>query len=227
MKAPCDISCRQKCSLRIEDTTRQEIHNEFWKTPNKCAKWNYIARHVKSQRIEKSKRKEFSFKYHFTVQGIDIPVCKTMFLETLDICDGWIRTSIRKVQEKGIVSPDRRGKNSKRPMPIDLKIKESVRNHIEIIPRMPSHYCRSTSSKEYLTEEIQSVSKMYDLYKEWMLESFSNQPIATVRQYRDIFNSEYNISFFVAKKDQCDDCFTYKNANEEEKVILQDEHDRH
>lgn len=34
--------------------------------------------------------------------------------------------------------------------------------------------------------------------------------MATERQYQEVFDKEYNISFFKPKKDQCDTCYSYK-----------------
>jgi hypothetical protein len=50
---------------------------------------------------------------------------------------------------------------------------------------------------------------------------------ASERQYRDIFNSEFNLSFHQPKKDQCDLCFKYNAANQEDKQKLQEEYDQH
>ncbi|RZF43013.1 hypothetical protein LSTR_LSTR016943 [Laodelphax striatellus] len=45
--------------------------------------------------------------------------------------------------------------------------------------------------------------------------------------YNRIFNTEYNISFHLPKKDQCEDCITYSNASEEEKLTLVEYHESH
>ena len=40
-------------------------------------------------------------------------------------------------------------------------------------------------------------------------------------------NGEFNIGFFVPKKDQCDTCTTWKISNDEEKVKFKPIHDNH
>lgn len=45
--------------------------------------------------------------------------------------------------------------------------------------------------------------------------------------YSRIFNTEFNLAFFSPKKDQCDKCAAYHNADDEEKIKLQQEYDAH
>lgn len=45
--------------------------------------------------------------------------------------------------------------------------------------------------------------------------------------YCDIFNIEFNLSFFKPKKDQCSLCFQYETAQEEEKEKLKTEYEEH
>jgi len=52
-------------------------------------------------------------------------------------------------------------------------------------------------------------------------------PFATVSTFNRIFNTDFNISFFVPKKDQCDVCECYKNAIDEEKRKLTQNYEQH
>ena len=63
---------------------------------------------------------------------------------------------------------------------------------------------------------------MHDLYLQWLPENAPTAPAANYRQYTDIFNQEFNISFFISKKDQRDLCLEYKNGSEEDKLKLQE-----
>jgi len=49
----------------------------------------------------------------------------------------------------------------------------------------------------------------------------------TLRQYTDIFNNNFNLSFFKPKKDQCDVCEKYKLASPLEKTKMQIIYDLH
>src|SRR5699024_4775120 len=113
--------------------------------------------------------------------------------------------------------PDQRG-NLPPKVNQDLEcIKESVRRHIDLFPRMESHYVRKDSTREYLQSDLQNISQMYCLYKEWMADK-SNKKSATYNQYRKIFSDEFNIGFFHPKKEQCELCDSYKMLSPNEKT---------
>jgi len=46
-------------------------------------------------------------------------------------------------------------------------------------------------------------------------------------RYNDIFNNDFNLSFFKSKKDFCDVCEQYKLASDEEKNNLQISYEDH
>ena len=95
-----------------------------------------------------------------------------------------------------------------------------------MFPVVPSHYIRKNSNKKYLEEGL-NICKMHRLYLAYMQENNSGQQVATLRQYRDIFNTEFNISFFKPKKDQCDRCVVYAIATNKEKMELETEYQQH
>lgn len=107
-----------------------------------------------------------------------------------------------------------------------------VRTHIEMFPKVESHYCRESSSKLYLYQDL-NIAKMYRLYEQWIVTqgskdgttSASVQPSLKVKEsfYRHIFNTEFNYSFFKPKKDLCDFCHAYKLANATRKAELKGE----
>jgi len=80
---------------------------------------------------------------------------------------------------------------------------EHVRVHIRSFPLVSSHYCRASSSKQYLESRL-SLAKMYDLY----LNYCQSKNITPVKSniYRSIFNTEFNLEFHTPKKDRCDVC---------------------
>lgn len=45
--------------------------------------------------------------------------------------------------------------------------------------------------------------------------------------YRKIFKTEFNLKFHKPRKDWCDKCFIFKNANPERQLQLQEEHNIH
>lgn len=107
---------------------------------------------------------------------------------------------------------ERRGRKKGILLQKKSQIFDSVRKHINLIPKVESHYLRKDTSKLYLSEELNR-SRLYTLYKEWAIqEGLSN--IASPRQYRYVIENEFkNISFYVPKKDQCNLCEKFKNLN--------------
>lgn len=92
---------------------------------------------------------------------------------------------------------------------MDLQLKEQVRDHIRSFPVVESHYCRARTERQYL-ESTLNVSRMYDLYKGKCLEEGSTPVKESF--YRFIFNSEFNLSFHIPKKDSCDQCESHQTA---------------
>ena len=121
-----------------------------------------------------------------------------------------------------VIAPDQRGKNKKKT--ISPEIIESVKEHINLFPRVPAHYCRKDTEMEYLDSDL-NVRLMHKFYLELVQkEKKELVSYATERQYRDIFGS-FKLSFDIPKKDQCDECFSYKFATDEEKQKRQEAHD--
>ncbi|KAF2902306.1 hypothetical protein ILUMI_03886 [Ignelater luminosus] len=72
------------------------------------------------------------------------------------------------------VEPDRRGHHKMRPHKITEEVKNTIRNHIQQFPVMPSHYTRKKCSKMYLEEHL-SILKMHRLYLESMQQENKQQ----------------------------------------------------
>lgn len=237
LQPPCDESCRMKCRTKITDQRRSELFNYYWKKLlTKPTKWLYLQSLViqvaKISNAENAQSKrQHSRKYYLPLKNDvqsdkdRVQVCKVMFLATFDLCESQVSTAEKK---KALGSPDdKRGKNVKRPMPINESLKNSVRDHIKSLPKMPAHYTRANSQKEYLVGSIESVSQLHEMYQDWMKTNAPTVPVATYRQYGDIFNGEFNLEFFISKKDSCDLCTQYENSSEEEKAQMQEEYDDH
>ena len=97
----------------------------------------------------------------------------------------------------------------KKPREIEQEKTDSVKEHINMFAKVESHYTRENSKREYLDEKL-SISEMYRLYIIWARKN--GKMIATKHHYNDIFNTQFNLSFFKPKKDQCNLCEGYENA---------------
>lgn len=88
-------------------------------------------------------------------------MCKEFYFRVLGIDDSRVRNYCSKTDKgDGKQYRDVRGRSTKQLTPKhDIKF---VLNHISSFKRVPSHYCRSQSYKEYLESGL-LISKMYDM----------------------------------------------------------------
>lgn len=94
MKPACNTNCRMKCSTKISEQNREEIFTFYW-DPEKDynLKRQFIVSCIQSkptarQRLrsgDESKLRSNTLVYSFVVNGITTAICKTMFLNTLNI----------------------------------------------------------------------------------------------------------------------------------------------
>ena len=211
MKKGCGIGCRLHCHDKLSPTDREKIFHAFWQLGEVTRQREFIVKHcskvaVSSRKIAGCSRRKFSIRYAFG----DVGVCKQFFLDTLNINDRVIRTAFHKLTEFGTVKGDSRGAVTGRSK-ICSTAKQHVVDHINQFPRVESHYCRASSSRQYLEAGL-SLSQMYRLYVNEMAKV--GKTSVKEHMYRKIFNENFNLSFFTPKKDQCDTCFAYANSSE-------------
>lgn len=166
---------------------------------------------VRCRKAANPNRKKSSVSYFFN-KSVDEPVrvCKEFYLCTLDIDEKRVRNAHRYRDElTGQPSPYVRGKAKTRA--VSSFIENSIRRHIDSIPRIESHYCRKETNKQYIDGNL-NITKLYEMYCERCTEELIVP--AKLHKYRQVFNTEYNISFHHPKKDRCDICEIYdKNVN--------------
>lgn len=228
LRASCGEKCRLECSKKIDETRRQEIFSSYWALGDLSKQRNCIAANTQSIKPKyryssTENHRNLNSAFYFEVNGERIRVCKTFFKATLDINDRPIRTVLAKKDATGFVATDLRGKHDKHPT-VGAEVKNSVRNHIDSIPRIESHYLRAQTERSYI-EGGKSLSDLYRDYRQERIES--NLPYANLLMYSRIFNEEYNIGFFSPKKDQCELCVAFQNAEGEEKEALRMRYEQH
>lgn len=233
MKPACKDTCRIKCTSKISHDQRSKIFESYWELGDVNFQRQFLIkcmqelqptyRCIRQNRTRGPRGNNIS--YSFSVNGTLIRVCKTFFLNTLDITDRVTRTAMTKKNKlaETVLEEDKRGKHGKHPT-LDPLIKDGVRAHIDSIPRIPSHYTRARTSKTYVCGS-RSLADIHRDYVEACKEQ--NKPYATYAMFHNIFVGEYNISFFSPKKDQCDDCVMYNNSDESAKAQLKEKYDIH
>lgn len=227
MGPPCILRCRRKCYEQLNYIDCKSIFDAYWELGDHTRQWDFIAQHVKviNKKQQKANSSEtcrnFSRQYSLSINHKEFQVCKNMFQQTLGISETVVTTALSKLNTSPTIAADMRGKHHSRPHAILDYIKNDIKEHISSSPVVESHYIRQDSKRECLEAGL-SVSKMYRLYTELMKEKPTNSTAinATLRQYNDIFNNDFNLSFFKPKKNLCDLCEQYKLASDEEKNNL-------
>lgn len=114
---------------------------------------------------------------------------------------------------------DNRGKHGKQRKLSD-EVLQSVRDHINSIPRVESHYLRSNTNREFIDGSL-TVAELHRSYKN--LRQAAGKEAVNYDAYHRIFSTDFNIGLFVPRKDQCDECEAYKNAVDKEPLLAKHE----
>lgn len=117
------------------------------------------------------------------------------------------------VPSKVIMNKERR-ERTPRSITKNLDAKEILKQFIESLPKLPSHYCRKNSNKIYL-EPIHG-DNMLGIYSEYkrICSEQENGPVQHIsRTSFDSYISKLNLTFQQPKKDRCDKCIMYEVGN--------------
>lgn len=88
-----------------------------------------------------------------------------------------------------------------------------IKEWLELLPKVPSHYCRKSTSKIYVESTFFSLSDMFRVYSVWIIEQGFLSASKTL--FLNTLKSE-KISIHKPRKDQCDVCCGHKNGTIEE-----------
>lgn len=220
-KAACN--CKLKCYEKLDAAARITICSDFWKLGSLNRQHDFIANSITktvtvSSRKESSRRKH-TLKYTLPYQTIKHTVCKVAYLNTLNISDKKVRVALSKSSRSAITmpSPDKRGTHRPHNKLSNDTI-AGVNEHIDLFPRVPSHWCRRDTSKEYLEPNLNK-EIMYKLYLEYCQEKKIKPAGKTVYKEACI---KKNIGFYQPKKDQCW-CYNFlkEGAENSEKSVAE------
>lgn len=120
LKDPCGDTCRIQCSARFTTSERELILKDFWNLRNLTSQREYIVRHLeqitrKYAKTGKERKRCLNFSYNLYVNGQPLKVCRTFFMNTLNISDKMIRTAVEKFFRASdkLIEGELRGKHSK------------------------------------------------------------------------------------------------------------------
>ena len=219
----------KKCG-NFTENQRESIMKDFYSLGKLELQREFICRHVVKEESKVKKggsRRQLTYRYFLTINGILLPVCKNFFLKTLAISEKMMRTSLSKLSLHGTVEKEKRGGRRRCLQERDEAINSDMTAHILRFPKVESHYCREKSSRQYLHSELNLV-KMYEMYKQEITEQKKeNNIIGSLATYRRIFDS-MNLSFHNPKKDLCTLCArVHETADSLIDEILNKEYESH
>ena len=211
-----------RCS-EVSDDHRMSIFKYFWDlrewSARKCViksmtdtRGAVRRRNAAARSSKKHQKNEMHDCFLTTADGRKVRVCKQMFLSTYGIgVDQFRRWTSREVQKK----------RKPRPTQYDESRKKDVEDWLATLPKVPSHYCRSSTSYTYVENTFLSKSNMHKEYCRFLIsQDESKKPVS-----RPVFVKilkKLKIAIHKPRKDQCDVCYGFKNGN-----ISQDEFDEH
>ncbi|XP_039291195.1 uncharacterized protein LOC111052803 [Nilaparvata lugens] len=245
-------TCKQKCYDSVSKAIRTSEYDKFWELADYNAQNLYITSCVKEDVKKRTYGRDTSKRTFSRVYKLrNIPVCRQMFTSTLRISSKRVNTALVKMRSN--ILQDRRGRDQGgRNQLTDDQINH-VKDQINKIPKYKSHYRRENNDCDFLPPEM-TLQKMYNKYIEEKIETCSLQKEYSIRQfscanqeerkgiiksinavsfssYRKIFLKHFNLKFKPLKKDTCNTCDSFaariKSASEEEKIELQEEHNKH
>jgi len=175
--------CKSKRCNEFSEEDRQRIFHSFWKELDWGQRKVYVAsladmRDVKRKKVE-DLRRQCSITYYLRKNGKRLKVCREIFLSTLCLGE-W------SVRNWAMSSVDGMHSNTKeRPAPATnrhnevLEKRELVRKFLSDLPKLPSHYCKASTSKEYLEPHFQSVAEVYRLFEKQQATEVSSRQVFT------------------------------------------------
>ncbi len=207
--AACAKSAKHHCSA-IGEPERNNIFNDFWQHMTWEEKRVYVhglidVVPVQRRRGAENSRRSNSLLLFLRVSGQRRRVCKGMFLSTLGIGE-WSALNWAKEGHKQADTEGQTHSNARR----SVAGHEFIRSFLQDLPKVPSHYCRSTTSKQYLEPVFQSMADLYAVYCHAAAEK-NVTPLS-----RQVFTDEFkhlNLGLYHPKKDQCNICCAFKTGN--------------
>lgn len=215
MKNRCTCIQREngkiKCASITEDE-RNGIFKAFWNLTwgEKKTYINNLVVSLPTKRYRDRRNADVSKRlqsliYYLRVKDNNIRVCRTMFLNTLNV-GRWSILQWKNISLSREPTCQRVTKEN-RVQPYAKENRELF-TFIDSLPVMESHYCRASSTKKYLLPEWSSKQSLYRFYvNDWC--KTRNVKALSIASFSHSLD-RHNIDFFRPKKDQCEKCAAYK-----------------
>ncbi|CAH1099712.1 unnamed protein product [Psylliodes chrysocephalus] len=133
-------------------------------------------------------------------QIIEKPICYKVFLSIHGISKGKLEHLQKALKDRGTAPKDKRGQHSSKVRRLPDATYQHVFDHIGSFKGRLSHYSLGDSKKLYLPEGL-NIKKMFNMFKQVYPEEK-----VSCETYRNIFNTQFNISFGYPRSDTCSTC---------------------
>lgn len=214
----CTSNFCKKSKLRgcdsIPEEERNLLFSNYWNNMTWEQRKQFVISNVQVCPKKQTKSKESTSRrgetkeYFLETSNGRVQVCKHTFLNTFGIKEWtvryWLSSSELGMAKKPQLSHKVLEGHSKKDEIAFLKY------FLNSLPRIPSHYCRANSSREYLEPIIENKNHLYKIYCDKCI-SLNKEPLS--RWSFDNIFKEKNLSLFQPKKDQCDTCCAFKAGN--------------
>lgn len=224
---------KTKDCQKIKQEEREAIFNFFWKKMNWDQKKVYVTSLVSGVAPKRrtvgnceAYRRGNTLQYRLKTQDDKIlRVCKKLYLSTLGLKEwtvlSWVKQSCNGMTESTVEKNKTRNSGLKKTN----TEKEGLIQFLDELPKLPSHYCRQSTSKVYLEPTFgNNMSDIYREYRNWCT-SLTNLNLKAVSKFTfDTVVKQRGIGFQPPKKDRCDTCigFETKSVSEESFQIHQE-----
>ena len=133
-----------------------------------------------------------------------------------------LTTALGKVTGTGTLITDQRGRHTPANKVVGDKALH-VREHINLLPTMSSHYSRANASHRKYLNSYLTVEKLYVSYMEWLHQQYPGEQKVSLHYYHGVFTKEFNISFEAPRTDTCTTCHkldtSVKNATGDQVTV--------
>lgn len=216
----CQISKLRACP-DITEEDRKGLFKNFWKVLTWDQRKMYVINLVNKRPIKRkrtaaeSSRRNETLDYNLVIKGNKVQVCRQTFLNTFGLKKWSVRYWLygddktpakEELSDINIVPPSKITRRNQTGKMRKTEHHEYLLHFLDTLPKLPSHYCRSTTTRLYL-ERFTSKTELFEFYQE---ECTQNNKQSLSRHTFDQVLEKKNLGIFQPKKDQCDLCHSYE-----------------
>lgn len=220
---PINNCCNKKCFLNYSSDVQQQFHDKFWKLGDYGKQNIFLSTLMKctdSDNVEGIQRlRLLKWKYYFSTNTENGLICKDFLLKVLSLGKGRLAT----VQKKMLADEDfndLRGGQVNQTLKLTDEVKKLINLHCQSMPHQKSHYCRESTSLNYILDPEISMTKMHSEFLKYYTQKTGKTLILDESTYRKYFNYHVNFSFKLPRTDVCNECYLQSLQTEESEEQL-------